>query len=42
MAASMILHMADLSRAEITGTVRTVPDYNPLQPLVLPDFLRAA
>jgi hypothetical protein len=40
MAASMVLHMADLSRAEITGTVRTVPDYQPTQPIVLPEFLR--
>lgn len=42
MAASMILHMADLSRAEVSGLVRTVPDYNPTQPIVLPDFVRAA
>lgn len=42
MAASMVLHMADLSRAEITGTIRTVPDYNPTQPMLLPQFLRAA
>lgn len=42
MAASMVMHMADLSRAEITGTVRTVPDYNPQQPMRLPEFLGAA
>jgi hypothetical protein len=42
MAASMVMHMADLSRAEITGTVRTVPDYNPQLPMALPDFVRAA
>lgn len=42
MAASMVLHMADLSRAEIIGSVRTVPDYNPQQPMKLPDFLGAA
>ncbi len=42
MAAAMVMHMSDLSRAEITGTVRTVPDYNPTQPIVLPDFVRAA
>ncbi len=42
MAASMVMHMADLSRREVAGTVRTIPDYNPTQPLVLPDFLRAA
>lgn len=42
MAAAMVLHMADLSRAEITGSVRTVPDYNPQQPMKLPEFLGAA
>jgi hypothetical protein len=42
MAASMVMHMADLSRAEITGTVRTVPDYNPQMPMALPDFVRVA
>jgi hypothetical protein len=42
MAASMILHMADLSRAEVNGTVRVVPDYNPQQPMALPDFLKRA
>lgn len=42
MAAAMVMHMADLSRREITGTTRSVPDYNPTQPVRLPDFLRAA
>lgn len=42
MAASMVMHMADLSAASIKGTVRTIPDYNPTQPMVLPEFLRAA
>ena len=42
MAAAMVLHMSDLSRAEITGSVRTVPDYNPQQPMKLPEFLGAA
>lgn len=42
MAASMVMHMADLSRAEITGTVRTVPDYNPQLLMVLPAFVSAA
>jgi hypothetical protein len=41
MAAAMVLHMADLSRAEVTGTVRTVPNYNPTQPMVLPEFIAA-
>ena len=42
MAAAMILHMADLSRREVAGTARVVPDYHPTQPMQLPDFLRAA
>lgn len=42
MAAAMVLHMADLSSQEVRGTVRTIPDYNPTQPLLLPDFVRAA
>ncbi|MDB5531548.1 MAG: helicase [Devosia sp.] len=42
MAASMVMHMADLSSMEVRGVTRTVPDYNPAQPVVLPDFLRAA
>lgn len=42
MAAAMVLHMADLSRREVTGTARVVPDYNPTQPMRLPEFLRAA
>ena len=42
MAAAMVLHMADLSSQEVKGSVRTIPDYNPTQPIVLPDWLRAA
>jgi hypothetical protein len=42
MAAAMVLHMADLSSQEVRGTVRTIPDYNPQQPVLLPDFVRAA
>lgn len=41
MAASMVLHMADLSSEAVRGTVRTIPDYNPQQPMVLPSFLGA-
>ena len=41
MAAAMVLHMSDLSRAEVSGAARTVPDYNPTQPVRLPEFLRA-
>ncbi|MBP8308708.1 MAG: hypothetical protein KAY46_15655 [Burkholderiaceae bacterium] len=40
MAAAMILHMADLSSSAVRGSVRTVPDYNPTQPMVLPGFLK--
>lgn len=42
MAASMVMHMADLSSLEVRGVTRTVPDYNPQQPMLLPEFLRAA
>jgi len=42
MAAAMVLHMADLSAENITGTIRVVPDYNPTQPVLLPEWLRAA
>lgn len=42
MAAAMVRHMADLSSQAVRGTVRTIPDYNPTQPIVLPEFLRAA
>lgn len=41
MAASMVLHMADLSSEAVRGTARTIPDYNPQQPMVLPSFLGA-
>lgn len=42
MAAAMVLHMADLSRAEVTSSVRAVPNYNPQLPMQLPSFLRAS
>jgi len=42
MAAAMVLHMADLSQQEVRGMVRTVPDYTPTQPMVLPAFIGAA
>lgn len=42
MAASMVMHMADLSSQTVRGMVRDRPDYNPTQPMVLPEFLRAA
>ena len=40
MAAAMVRHMADLSSAEVRGMVRTVADYNPTQPVIIPEFLR--
>ena len=42
MAAAMVMHMADLSSQTVRGMVRDRPDYNPTQPMVLPEFLRAA
>lgn len=39
MAASMVLHMADLSSMAIRGSVRDTPNYNPQQPVRLPAFL---
>jgi superfamily II DNA or RNA helicase len=42
MAAAMVMHMADLSTEAVRGVTRTIPDYNPTQPVVLPEFLRAA
>lgn len=41
MAAAMVMHMADLSSRAVRGAERTVPDYNPTQPMVLPNFARA-
>lgn len=40
MAAAMVKHMADLSSAEVRGMVRTVANYNPTQPFIVPEFLR--
>lgn len=42
MAAAMIRHMADLSSQDVRGSVRTVANYNPTEPFIVPDFLRAA
>lgn len=41
MAASMVMHMADLSSATVRGMVRDRPDYNPTQPMTIPDFVRS-
>ena len=40
MAAAMVLHMADLSSVEVRGMARTIANYNPQQPIQLPDFLK--
>ena len=42
MAASMVLHMADLSSEAVRGMVRDTPNYNPMIPVQIPAFLRAA
>ena len=42
MAASMVMHMADLSSQAIRGTVRETPAYNPTIPVKLPSFLECA
>ena len=42
MAAALVRHMADLSSAEVRGLVRTVADYSPTDPMVIPDFLTRA
>jgi len=42
MAAAMVMHTADLSRAAVRGAIREVPSYNPSQPVRLPGFLEAA
>jgi hypothetical protein len=42
MAAGMIAHMADLSSMSVRGSVRDTPNYNPTQPVVLPQWLDAA
>lgn len=40
MADAMVKHMADLSSVEVRGMVRTVADYNPTKPFIIPDFVR--
>lgn len=42
MAAAMVEHIAGLSSQNVRGTTRSKPDYNPTQPVRLPDFVRAA
>jgi hypothetical protein len=40
MAASMVMHMADLSSEAVRGSVRSVADYNPQQPVQIPSWVR--
>ena len=42
MAASMVMHTASISSALIRGMVRTVPDYNPDKPMVIPNWIGEA
>ena len=42
MAASMVMHMADLSSEAVRGSVRDTPDYNPTIPVQLPSFLECS
>lgn len=42
MAAAMVMHMADLSSAQVRGAVRERPDYRPQQPVILPSWLGTA
>lgn len=42
MAASMVLHMADLSSLAVRGSIRDTPNYNPTQEVRLPAFLENA
>lgn len=39
MAAAMVAHMADLSSQEVRGMARTVADYNPALPFIIPPFI---
>lgn len=40
MAASMVMHMADLSSEAVRGSVRSVAAYNPQQPVQIPSWVR--
>jgi hypothetical protein len=39
MAASMVMHMADLSSEAVRGSVRVVPDYDPKQQVIIPSWV---
>lgn len=40
MAASMVLHMADLTSELVRGSARVRPDYNPTMPMTIPSWIR--
>lgn len=40
MASEMVRHMADLSAETVRGAVRDRPDYQPAQPIILPDWIK--
>lgn len=42
MAASMVMHMADLSSEAVRGSIREVPNYNPTIPFEIPSWLESA
>lgn len=42
MAASMVLHMADLSSQEVRGMIRDRPDYNPTMTMKIPAWINGA
>lgn len=42
MAASMVMHMADLSSEAVRGMIRETPNYNPTVPVTIPAFLEQA
>lgn len=42
MAKAMVQHMADLSSQEVRGTVRDRPDYNPTEPVRLPEWIEGS
>ena len=41
MQAAMVMHTSSISSELIRGMVRDRPDYNPTQPVIIPDFLEA-
>jgi hypothetical protein len=42
MQAAMVMHTSSISSELIRGMVRDRPDYNPTQPVIIPDFLGCA